>query len=499
MSAVSFNKLDETQRSVFATPLGFARGYLKMPLSPAQEQVLASFGPTRARVSTVCCNEAGKTTKLITALILWHLTAFRRKGENGGVITTSGSWDQILRQLGPALRSYAHMFPKWDFLEREIKIDGVPNWMAFSTTEVGRAEGFHGSPENPLLALVDEAKSVRDDIFRTIEDRCRPQRIGYFSSPGYSMGEFYESHTGKAAFYTRHKITYEDCHWIDRVDMERIVRKAGDGDYDKGLTDPLVRSAYFAEFMPYTEDALLTLADIEECLADPPQVRPGERHVFCDFAAGGDENVIGVRVGNRVWIADAWREKNTMSGVGRFLVNFNKLKSEQGLRPGEIEGDADGMGRVMIDRIREAGWPILDFHNNAASFEPDKFKNRASEVWFNGAQAIIDRKVRIPQDPMFNAQIIDRQGKFESSGLRWIESKKDLFARQVREGRPKRSPDRADAILGAMGRLPLLDSVSTLEAREQGGPWANDPDIGAEHTEHMSIPEEVLRGFDAGS
>lgn len=494
---VGFDKLSPKQRAAFATPKGFARAYLGMNLTPKQEAVLDSMAPTGAHVSGLFPNEGGKTTRVIPAFILWHLTVFRRRGENGGVTTTSGSWGQIENQLVPALKSHAHRFPKWDFNDAEIKIDGIPNWMAYSTLQPGRAEGFHGHAEHPLACLVDESKSVRDGIFKAIEERCHPQRVGYFSSAGYSMGTFFESQNGNRRFYSCHKMTVEDCPWIDRGEMERLILKAGGGDREKGLLDPLIRAAYFSEFMPFVEGGLLSMADIEECLADPPKQMHGGRHVFCDFAAGGDENVLAVRNGNRVWIQDAWRDKNTMSAVGRFIVGFQKLKKEIGLRAQEIEGDADGMGKPVCDRIREAGWDILDFHGGAAAHDGSRFKNRVSECWFTGADGITERKLIIPDDAEMKAQMLDRQARYDSSGLRWLESKDDLFRRQGKETRPKRSPDRADAVFGAAAGLPVLQGVNLIRGAEQAGPWANDPDMGGVH-EEAGVPEEILRGFDAG-
>lgn len=493
---VPFSQLDERERRAFATPGGFCRHYLKMPLTDPQARVIDDLAPNRAAVSCVCCNEAGKTTKKITGVVLWHLTMFRRRGENGGVITTSGSWAQITNQLVPALKSYAHKFPRWDFQSREILVDGIPNWMAFSTRETGRAEGFHGAAEHPLLAIIDEAKSVKDDIFRAIEDRCRPQRTGLFSSPGYALGHFYESQTGAGSHYTRHKLTVEECPWIDRVEMERVIRKAGGGDYEKGLRDPLVRSAYFAEFMKFVEGGLVGFDDIEECLADPPTPRPGDRHAWCDFAAGGDENVFALAVGNRVMLPDCWRDKDTMSSVGRFIQNFEAARRIHGLKPEEIEGDADGMGQPMVKRLQECGWPIIPYYSSSRAFEPKLFHNRQSEVWFGGCEGIKERKWILPDDPELKAQLTDRIGKYGSDGRRWIESKKDLFARQRRDGRPERSPDRADALLGAMARLPRGASFNLVGA--PAGPWTTKSDVPVERHEEMSVPEEVLAGFDAG-
>lgn len=499
---VKFAELDSRQKAAFESPSGFGRLFLKIPLTDRQAAACDSFAPNGSHVSVLCCNEAGKTTKIMATVILWHLTVFPRRGENGGVTATSGSWSQITNQLMPALHSHSHRFPRWHFQDREIKRDGFPNFMAYSCAQPGRAEGFHGSLETPLLMLFDECKSVADGIIRAGEDRCRPQRMGLLSSPGFALGKFYASHTTEAAYWTRHKLTVDDCPWIDRDEMRRVITRAGGGDYERGLQDPFIRSAYFAEFMPFVEGGLISLSDIEECLADPPGARPGERHARLDFAAGGDENAIGMRVGNRVWIADAWRDKNTMSAVGRFIRGLEKLKADFGLRPEEVEGDADGNGRGMVDRIRECGWPILDYHANSQAFDPTKFRNRESENWYNGTETIRERKIVLPEDAELKGQLCDRLGKFESNGRRWIESKPDLFRRQARDGRPSRSPDRAEVILGAMARLPAVGSMA-MQTGEPGRPeWMAGPDLGKpwrdDADEGMSVPEEVLRGFDAG-
>lgn len=496
---VPLSELSPEQREAFVTPGGFGRLFLKIPFTPKQEEIANAFAPNRARVSAVCCNEAGKTTKIITAVVLWHCMMFPRRGENGGVTATSGSWAQIVNQLMPSLQSHSARFPKWEFGATVIKRDGVPNFMAYSTRQAGLAEGFHGSPETPLLMLFDECKSVADGIIRAGEDRCRPQRMGLLSSPGFSVGKFYNSHTLEAPYWTRFKVTVDDCPWIDREEMKRVITRAGGGDYDRGLNDPFIRSAYWAEFMPFVEDSLIALSDIEECLADPPGWKGRERHGFCDFAAGGDENVYALRVGNRVMIRDAWRDRNTMSAAGRFVANFQRDKEEFGLRAEEIEGDADGLGRPFVDRIREVGWNILDFHANSPAMDPQRFRNRSAEVWFNGCDQIKERRVQMPDDAELKGQLVDRQARYVSDGRRAIESKEDLFKRQARDDRPLRSPDRADAVLGALAPLPRTGSWNVAEReaplrhrKEFAAEWG---DSGAQD---LSVPEDVLGGFDAG-
>ena len=110
------------------------------------------------------------------------------------------------------------------------------------------------------------------------------------------------------------------------------------------------------------DGAVIPLAFVEGCLASPPAfAEHGEVQAFCDFAAGGDENVMAVRRGNRVGIVAAWREKDTMHAVGRFI----RLFQEHGLHAWQISADEGGLGVVMCDALHEAGWPVRRVNNGS--------------------------------------------------------------------------------------------------------------------------------------
>jgi hypothetical protein len=181
-----------------AMPDVFAETLLQMDLYPKQREVLRALGLPGSFVSFRSCNEGGKTKRVICAAILWHLLAFPR----GHIISTSGSYRQIKDQLLPALHTYSSRFPNWTFL-RTPRIDTQDIncfWEGFSTNDAGKFEGHHaGSPDEPLMIIVDEAKTVKDEIFQAIE-RCKPTRLLIASSPGYAEGEFYRSQTTKASF-----------------------------------------------------------------------------------------------------------------------------------------------------------------------------------------------------------------------------------------------------------------------------------------------------------
>lgn len=506
---VSFADLDEREREVFGTPAGFARIFLGLALYPEQERILNAFAANGAAVSTRTCNEYGKTTRLIAPLLLWHMATFVQDGPTGGCISTSGSWPQVTAQLVPALKRFEHKFPKWSFGATEIKHGATVKWLGFSTNDAGRAEGFHGTARHPLLATVDEAKTVQDDIITMIETRCRPQRMGLFSTPGYAELEFYRSQTINAKLYSTFLVpaarrpppgvrTLRDHMLVSHLDyrvLDRNILKAGGGDFERGLKSAIICSAIFAEFMEFVEGAVIKLADIEACLAEPPRWRPGQRHGACDFGGGMAENVFALRVGNRVEIRDAWVDADTTAGAGRFVKNFVRAREEFGLTADEIDGDADGAGANWCDSLRDAGWDIGRVHSGSPAMDAARYKNAVAEEWHEGSLDIQYKRIILPDDAELKVQLTNRKSRVDMQGKPpgrlWLESKDQLAARNVA------SPDRADAVLRAMRPLRMRGSVSTASgqaATQSHNPWADDYADQAER----AVPEELIRGMDAG-
>lgn len=494
-------------RQALATPEGFAVGVLGLPgndqaLYPAQGAVLRDLTPEGAKVVWRCGNEVGKTSVGVTTAVLWHLTVF----PTGQVISTAGAWRQVTGQLVPNLKKHSHKFPKdWQFNAESVVIKGVPRYIGFSTTNQQRSQGYHGDSLNPLLAIIDEAAAVADDIFFSFEERCNPQRFFVTGSTLDPVGAFYRMSTEQARFYSQHKLSQPECAHISREAIFRTIEKfdpealAG-VDRDKPdwaaiegrCRHPVVLSRVFGAFYTDVENAVLGLRDLELCLENPPTAKPGDRKAFCDFAAGGDENVLAVRVGNKVWIEKAWRERDTMAGVGEFARLFAKLKREYGFRPCDIEGDADGAGKVMIDRLRELGWPIEEFHGGSKPREDSRYFNRISEVWIEGADKIRKRQVILERDAELMAQLVSRRWHRKSEGSARIEGKEDLFKRKLG------SPDRADAVLGAMQPGVLATSTNPLETMEEILASKSEPFEDA-HQPGMAIDESVLESIGANA
>jgi phage terminase large subunit len=387
--------------------------------------------------TTLCAaNGSGKTQHVIAASILWFMNTFPR----GRCPVTSGSWMQVEKQLFPALHAFrGHpLFRGWQFNQTEIRTPQGGQVIGFSTDNAGRAEGWHpgaGQDEDPVFYVVDEAKTVPDGIFEAI-GRCTLRFHLLASSPGAPRGKFFRSHHQEAGMHRTVKATSFDCPHISPEKIERDRRLYGDD-------HPLFRSMHLAEFTEDSERLVISADRLTKALEAQPAatVAAGETVAFCDFAAGGDENVLAVRKGNHARIVAAWREKDTIQAVRQFVKHFNDEK----LAPGHIWGDADGLGTVMIDALAEAGWRINRFHGGQAASDKEEYANLIAEVWHVGAGEIERGRIHLGQlDPVTFEQLTTRKSEWTDTGKLRVESKDKMRANGIK------SPDRADALLGAI-------------------------------------------------
>jgi phage terminase large subunit len=452
---------------VLATPAGFAEGVLGIGLYDWQRALLNEL-ERPGMISARCCNEAGKTTHLAAPAILWAMALF----PGAQVVVTSGAWRQVKYQLFPAIGRFRQKLPGWEIHDTTIKSPRGSVCVGFSTDDAGLFEGFHvgsgGHRETPLLIIVDEAKSVDETIFQAI-DRCRPTWLFLMSSPGARTGRFYASHTTQRSHYRAYKIGAELCPHIDANTIKGIVDRYGADHW-------FVKSSIHAEF---SDDGVtgevIPLTALERCLESPVAAMKGQRHAFCDFAAGRDENVLALREGNRVRIVRAWRESNTMAACGEFITMFRQL----GLEPHEVTGDGDGLGAGFLDRMAELGWAIGRFHGGQAATDKVVYMNASAECWGKGAEQIQRRLVHLPKDDAkLIEQLTSRRWKRYSDGRAQLESKEDMRARGLN------SPDRADAVLGAL--LDHLGSAPDRRALDVLEQWQDREELAG------------LAGFNAG-
>lgn len=386
--------------------------------------------------AVAAANGSGKTTYLIAALILWFLNRYPR----GQIPVTSGSFNQVELQLWQALETHRGKFLDWKWNNCYLETPEGGFAVGFSTDKAGRAEGWHPKVSNdvdPVLWIVDEAKTVPDPIFQSI-DRCTRIMQLFTSSPGADGGQFYRCFHSEKSLYHTLKVTSMDCPHIDPKKRERDRLKYGED-------SPIFRSMHLAEFTSLGDSVILSPETLSEAMSNqPPIILSKNKRAFCDFAAGGDENVLALKSGNRIWIEDAWHDVNTTRACRRFVEHFKRL----GLTASSIYGDNTGLGHVMIDHMADLGWRINRVDNGSAANDA-AYANRGSEIWYEGARAIARNQFVLDLDPTTCEQLTARRKDFapqrgNPKSILKAESKDDMASRGVT------SPDRADAVMGVI-------------------------------------------------
>jgi len=147
-----------------------------------------------------------------------------------------------------------------------------------------------------------------------------------------------------------------------------------------------------------------------------------------------------------------------MHSVGKLLAHFRRL----GLQGYDIGGD-EGYGHQLMDRMAEEGYHLQRFNNGQAAKRTEIYTNLAAEWWSTVGQLIERRAVIIPNDEKLVAQLTSRRKQYDSKGREKLESKADLRARGVE------SPDRADALIGAiiLGQESQIDWKAALAFQKE--------------------------------
>jgi hypothetical protein len=232
----------------------------------------------------------------------------------------------------------------------------------------------------------------------------------------------------------------ENGYYLKRQEVEASIKEWGND-------HPLIRSKVYAEFGSQIENGLISLNEVDRCYQYPPLFQDGKIHVALDFAAGGDENIIAMKRGNKVELIKCWRDTDTMSACQTFVEELEKLKNSYSITQNNVSGDIDGLGKGMIDRLKQLGWDICHFHGGGGKDDltNDNYANKISECWMEGIKLMKSCAVIMPNDNEFKSQILSRkQTKNLTTGKLKLESKIDM------KGRGIHSPDRADAIFMCM-------------------------------------------------
>jgi hypothetical protein len=244
-----------------------------------QCQILLNYEAGKP-TAAACANFTGKTSTVFPIAALWTLHSYLR----ARLMYLSATSAQVKNQFFASLSRFRYRpaFAGWTWLETEVRNPHGGFLFGRATDTSGNIEGLHDQPESPAAILVDEAKSIRDEVLDALE-RCHTSYRLFMSSTGAAFGGFYQICTAKSHLWKVFHIPSSMCPHVDPAAIE--------ADRDN-LKDNVFRIKHGAEWLYDDGDSMISLEHVRALIDNPPEHVSGRPAAFCDFAGPGDESVL---------------------------------------------------------------------------------------------------------------------------------------------------------------------------------------------------------------
>lgn len=441
-----------------------------------QVEVGESFGkvkPTHLEPHKFClcaANGSGKDMYVIAPFVLWFVCCKIQSL----VIITSASAAQLNTQTERHIANLAKKVNAYTLKNFGTEVLNVrqrrvtcsksgSEVFLFATDEDAKAEGYHPSTGKEMAIIVNEAKSVKHDIFDALR-RCTG--FNYWlnvSTPGEPKGDFYSSWRN---WEHKRKVTYYDCMAHQSAkEFEEEKKTVGEHNY-------MFRSKWLAEFSyvggktVIDQERLGQLRD--EIAAGGIKWVKGETYVGIDLSISthGDETVVTCFNGNKQLQMLVYRIKDAMI----LAENLDKdLRTKIGIPRDHryVAADDGGIGHPVLDILKRIGWSnIRRVLNNHKPHNSRDFRNRGAEMYYK-LIPLVDRKaIILLDDNKLYEQLESRKYRESDQGL----DKLQLEEKKHVKGRGDPSPDRADATVLAISMMDtkeLLDKVELIEDKPE--------------------------------
>lgn len=420
------------------------------------------------KLALCAANGSGKDYLIVAPTVVWMSLVNVRCL----TIITSSSGSQLTAQTENYIRNLCelvneyHGAPIFRIRQRYIKclLTGSEIRL-FATDEAGKAEGYHPlEPDAKMVIIVNEAKSVSEEIFGALR-RC----TGYthwlnVSTPGAPSGSFHRACTKPALGFKFRRVDYTMCRIEGNALLSHMSELERQADLEElGVNSALYRSKWLALFTTLNTDSLITTEVVEQLVGNKVEkaFSDWKIRVGGDIAAGGDENALVATVGNVIIMEEGWRETDTTLTAEKFEYFFNQLGIAKNHE--HIYMDDGGIGHAVIDMLTRKGWEIRRVRNETRAIKPQHYGNRGAELWYQAARICEEKLLRLDEaSEKLRQQLVTRHYKKSNSGGRiFLESKKDAKA----EGRP--SPDRADALILSLCGLTVDDFMVAAKPTEE--------------------------------
>lgn len=409
------------------------------------------------RIQIICSTQYGKS--LIVAIACLVLTCVL--GKRVAVVAPSNEKARIIMRyyiehLGDHELFYSQLEKdtklerlKLELTQSRILLRNNGGIFIISTQERNARKNIESAMgEGAEIVITDEGCLISDrteaTVFRMISGKKNGRYIK-IGNPFYSMPP-----------YTHFKNSW-DNHNYTRIFID-YKRGLAEGRYSENFIDeakgkPMFDILYGCEFpaediiddrgyRPLVYSVVLRYGITKDRLKeiirkDKEQGKLKTLKLGCDIGGGGDYNVYALRYRNFAVLAGYNKSNDTMTNVSEIE---RIMKEWPELEPENIAIDDIGIGRGVVDRLKEKDIDVQGVSVGSKSNKPDLFMNLKAELCWKLKKWLEKDETRLEESDKW-AEVLWLKYKTNSERQIKMESKDDL------KKRTGKSPDFAEALM----------------------------------------------------
>jgi phage terminase large subunit len=449
--------------------VAFAREVMGVAtLEPWQQRELSRLDQGCTRLTIRSGHGVGKTMFLATNILHFLLTRFPCK-----IAVTAPSAPQLFDALAAEVRMWLKRVEAnqplfkgvLDSNAERVFMRDAPEacFCTYRTSRKENPEALQGIHADHVLLIADEASGVAENVFEAASgSMSTPRAITILAgNPTRSNGFFYNTHTKFKKIWTSVKVPCSESSRVDPAYVEEELQY--------GETSNRFRVRVLGEFPQGDDDTLIARSLVEAATRrkiTAPRNEPVYWGVDVARSLYRDKSSLAKRKGP-VCLEPVrrWQYDNTMQLCGVIVNEYTSTPAN--LKPEAIFVDVIGVGGGVVDRLRELELPAVGINVGEMSGVLQKAARLRDELWLNARDWFATNVVQFPaDDPETIEELVTPTVVYQSNGNAKIESKDDMRARGVLDGR---SPDGADAFNLTFARTSAI-TAGAMQGTSKKGP-----------------------------
>ena len=418
-------------------------GVKKLEIWQARE--LRSLDNGCKRLSIRSGHGVGKTMFLAGTALHFLYTRFPCK-----VAITAPSAPQLFDALAAEVRYWLKEVERnvplfkgvLDTTSDHVFMKGAPEscFATYRTSRQEKPEALQGVHSDNVLLIADEASGVAENVFEAASGSMSTKGAITIlaGNPTRGNGFFYHTHTKLRTIWRSVRVQGFESTRVDPayIDEERLY----------GETSNRYRIRVLGEFPQGDDDTLIarSLVDAATKLKiTPPRGEPIYWGIDVARSLNRDKSSLAKRKGPVVLEkVKRWQYNDVMKLCGVIVNEYHETPERD--RPESIFVDVIGVGGGVVDRLRELELPAVGINVGEMSGVLQKAVRLRDELWLNARDWFSTNVVQFPaDDPETVEELVTPTVAYQSNGNAKIESKDEMRARGVLDGK---SPDGADAV-----------------------------------------------------